>query len=458
MTPILAVSAFGDDALGDHDSVGLLEEMRIGSLHADELTAAAIARARQVDETLNAVVSWAAPAVRGDGPFAGVPSFVKDNENVVGLPTRHGSRATPHSAATVNSPFVDSFLAAGFTVLGKSSMPEFGLTASTEPLLNGPARNPWNTEYSTGGSSGGAAALVASGVVPLAHGNDGGGSIRIPASCCGLVGLKPSRGRLPLDPGLNALPVGIVAQGVLTRSVRDTALFYATVDGTSPDLPPIGHVTAPCTSRLRIAVLTEAMSGMPVATDVVETVTRTAMLCESLGHRVEQIAFPFPEQFGRDFLRYWAGLAFITELGGRRMYGPQFDRSALEPLTLGLSRYFRTVAVRTPASLKRLRAFGEEYARLLAPYDVLLTPVLAHVAPPIGYLAPDISFETHLVRLLRYSSFTAIQNVAGVPAISLPLGMSADGLPIGVQAAAGYGQEAMLLGLAYELEAAAPWR
>ena len=457
MTPILAVSAFGDDALGDHDAVGLIEEMRTGSLHADELTAAAIARAQQVDETLNAVVSWAAPAVRGDGPFDGVPSFIKDNENLVGLPTRHGSRATPRGAASVNSPFVDSFLAAGFTVLGKSSMPEFGLTASTEPLLNGPARNPWNTEYSTGGSSGGAAALVASGVVPLAHGNDGGGSIRIPASCCGLVGLKPSRGRLPLDPGLDALPVSIVAQGVLTRSVRDTALFYATMDAVSTDLPPIGHVTAPGTRRLRIAVITEAMSGMPVATDVVETVTRTALLCESLGHRVEQIAFPFPEQFGRDFLRYWAGLAFVTELGGRRMYGPDFDPAALEPLTLGLSRYFRTVAARTPASLKRLRAFGEDYARLLAPYDVLLTPVLAHAAPPIGYLAPDIPFETHLVRLLRYSSFTAIQNVAGVPAISLPLGTSTDGLPIGVQAAAGYGQESMLLELAYELEAAAPW-
>ena len=458
MTSTLDVSAFGDDALGDHDAVGLINELRTGSVHADELTAAAIARAQGVEHRLNAVVSWAPQPAPGAGTFAGVPSFVKDNENVVGLSTRHGSRATPRSAATVNSPFVESFLAAGFTVLGKSSMPEFGLTASTEPLLNGPARNPWNTEHSTGGSSGGAAALVASGVVPLAHGNDGGGSIRIPASCCGLVGLKPSRGRLPLDPGLDALPVGIVAQGVLTRSVRDTALFYATMDDVSPDLPPIGHITAPGTRRLRVAVITEAMSAMPVAPDVAETVTRTALLCESLGHHVEHIAFPFPEQFGHDFLRYWAGLAFVTELGGRRMYGPEFDRTALEPLTLGLSRYFRTVAARTPASLKRLRAFGDEYARLLAPYDVLLTPVLAHAAPPIGYLAPDLPFETHLIRLLRYSSFTAIQNVAGVPAISLPLGMSSDGLPIGVQAAAGYGQEALLLGLAYELEAAAPWR
>ncbi|MCX6433659.1 MAG: amidase [Actinobacteria bacterium] len=458
----LDISAFGDDAMGDHDAVGLIEAMRSGNVHADELSAAALTRAHAVDERLNAIVAWAGAPISNPQPdaavFAGVPAFVKDNENLAGLPTRHGSRATPATVAASNSPFIDAFLGAGFTVLGKSSMPEFGLTASTEPLLNGPARNPWSNGHSTGGSSGGSAALVAAGVVPIAHGNDGGGSIRIPASCCGLVGLKPSRGRLPVDAGLEGLPVAIVAQGVLTRSVRDTALFHAVAETPHATLPPIGHVTGPSATRLRIAFTADAMSGMPVHPDVVAVVDRTAVLCEGLGHHVERIPFPFGEQFGRDFLRYWAGLAFATEYGGRQMHGPAFDRHLLEPLTLGLSRYFRSVAVRTPASLRRLRAFGDEYARLLGSYDILLTPVLAHPAPPIGYLAPDLPFETHLRRLLRYSSFTAIQNVAGSPAISLPLGTSVDGLPIGVQAAAGVGQEAMLLGLAYELEEAAPWR
>ena len=421
-------------------------------VHADEVTAAAIARARTANEHLNAVVDWVPAQTPTAGPFAGVPSFIKDNEDVVGVPSRQGSRAVPANPAAQSSDFVAQFMQLGFTVLGKSSMPEFGLTATTEPLLGGPTRNPWNIGHSCGGSSGGSAALVASGVVPIAHANDGGGSIRIPAACCGLVGLKPTRGRLANRQGLDRLPVAISTQGVLTRTVRDTALFYAEIEKMHHPLPPIGHVTGPAGRRLRIAVVRDGLAGRPVDPEVRGVVERAALACEHVGHVVEWIDYPFDEQFGRDFLRYWAFLAFAIEYGGRSMFGGGFDPRQLEPLTVGLSAFFRSIAVTLPATLRRLRNFEQVYERVIAPYDILLSPVLAHPAPPIGHLGADLDFETHLIRLLRYVPFTAIENVSGAPAISMPLGMSATGLPIGVQAAARSGQDAMLLELAYELE------
>lgn len=443
-----------DDALADHDAVSLLAAIGARQVHPDEVLAAAAARAYLAHDRLNAVAAWVRSPVAGTGPFAGLPSFIKDNESVAGLPERLGSRAVPPVPAAASSEFVVQFERLGFTVLGTSTMPEFGLTATTEPLLTGPTRNPWNPAHSTGGSSGGAAALVAAGVTPIAHGNDGGGSIRIPASCTGLVGLKPSRGRLVTRQGLEHLPVAISTQGVLTRTVRDTALFYAEMEKVHRTLPPIGHVTRPHGRRLRIAVVTEGMAGMAVDPDVRHTVGQAAEACEHLGHAVETIPYPAIEQFGIDFLRYWALLAFAIEHGGARLYGPGFDRRRLEPFTLGLSRFARSLAPAMPATVARLRRFGRDHARLLAPYDVLLSPVLSQPAPPIGHLAPDVEFRTQLLRLLRYVPFTSLQNVAGTPAISLPLGRSRDGLPIGVQAAAGFGQEAVLLSLALELEQA----
>lgn len=457
-----AVTTACDDALGDHDAVSLLIAIGAGEVHRDEVLAAAVARARAADDRVNAVAAWVRSPVLGEGPFAGLPSFIKDNESVAGLPERMGSRAMPPVPSLSSSEFVVQFERLGFTVLGTSTMPEFGLTATTEPLLGGPTLNPWNPAHSTGGSSGGAAALVAAGVTPIAHGNDGGGSIRIPASCTGLVGLKPSRGRLVSRQGLEHLPVAISTQGVLTRTVRDTALFYAEMERVHPSLPPvghpslppIGHVTRPIAGRLRIAVVTEGMAGMAVHPDVRHAVERAAHACEHLGHAVEAILYPATEQFGRDFLRYWALLAFAIEHGGARLYGPGFDRTRLEPLTLGLSRFARSLAPTMPATIARLRRFERDHARLLATYDVLLSPVLSQPAPPIGHLAPDVEFRTQLLRLLRYVPFTSLQNVAGTPAISLPLGQSRDGLPIGVQAAAGFGREAVLLSLALELEQA----
>ena len=216
----MRLSTFTDDALGDFDTVALRDALARGDVSAGEVREAAMARAQAADR-LNAVVTWVDQEPRS-GEFAGVPTFVKDNEDIAGYPTTFGSRAVPRRPAEERTRFVAQWDELGFQTLGKSALPEFGLTATTEPLDHGPTRNPWHLDHTTGGSSGGSAALVAAGVVPIAHANDGGGSIRIPAACCGLVGLKPSRGRL-IDPeAMDQLPVKVATQGVLTRSVRDT--------------------------------------------------------------------------------------------------------------------------------------------------------------------------------------------------------------------------------------------
>jgi len=448
-----------DDALGNLDMVGLLEELRNRRVSAPELTQAARARAHNA-QVLNAVVS-SIPDGHSPGsptgPFAGIPTFVKDNEDIAGMVTTMGSRAIPRVEAGHDSRFVTQFRELGFGALGKSTLPEFGLTATTEPLSTGPTRNPWNLDHSTGGSSGGSAALVAAQVVPIAHANDGGGSVRIPASCCGLIGLKPTSGRIVLPESMDSLPIKFATQGVLTRTVRDTAAFYRELEELFPapaTMQPIGDVTGAGTKRLRIGLITGGPGGIPVAPDVIEATVAAGAKCEQLGHSVEPIEFPFPIQFGHDFLRFWALLAAGLEVGGKRMFGPEFDKSQLEPFTLGLSQFFRSVAVRAPGSVVRLRNFTQQYPRAFENYDVLLSPVLGHAPPQIGYLAPDIDAQQHMVRLLRYACFTAMHNIAGAPAISLPMGTSSDGMPIGAQFAAQFGEDRLLLELAYELETA----
>ena len=296
-------------------------------------------------------------------------------------------------------------------------------------------------------------------MVPIAHANDGGGSIRIPAACCGLVGLKPSRGRLVDRPELERLPVRIAVQGVLTRSVRDTALYLAAAERVHRDpwLPAVGHVTAPDPQRLRVGVVTGAIRGLPVSGPTVAAVRDAALLCERLGHHVEETSPPVEDQFGVDFLRYWAFVAFSLRYGGAAVFGRPFDGRATEPFTRGLAGLFVRSPERLAPAVRRLRRLAREHERGFDRYDVLLAPVVGHETPPIGHLGPEVPFRTHLLRLLRYTSFTPLQNVTGSPAVSLPLGRTPDGLPIGVQVVAPYGREDRLLSLAYELEEAAPW-
>jgi amidase len=274
---------------------------------------------------------------------------------------------------------------------------------------------------------------------------------------CGLVGLKPSRGRLPDI--VVRIPVDLTVQGVLTRSVRDTARYYAETERRSPAaaLEPIGVVEGPSSTRLRIGLSTRPPMGLPVTDEVVAPVVATAKLLESLGHEVVEVAPPAGDSFAPDFLRYWGSLSLLTRALGRLEYGDGFDWSRVEPLTRELADVARDQAAKLPATVVRLRQLAAEHEAVYSSVDALLTPVLAHETAPLGYLGPEVEGRTHLVRILRYVSFTPLQNVSGSPAISLPLGRTPDGLPIGVHVAAPFGHERRLLELAYELEDASPW-
>lgn len=454
------VDATSDDALGADDVMELLHRLKRRQVSAEELRAAARARIDSANERLNAVV-MPLDLPPGDtiGPFAGIPSALKDNEDLAGYPTLHGSWAPADRPAAGTSPWVAQYLALGFEPLAKTTLPEFGLTATTESTRYGATRNPWNTDHSTGGSSGGSAALVASGALPVAHANDGGGSIRIPAAVCGLVGMKASRGRLVDLPEMDRLPVNLVAQGVLTRSVRDTAYYFAEAERAyrEPSLPPIGMVVRPEKRRLRIGLLTEGLADLPLDPATREATVSVGKTLEVLGHRVEEIPAPVPAAFGRDFLRYWSLLAFLFQKAGGRLLGAGFDSARTEPLTKGLSAMFLRQAERVPLSMRRLVRASRQPASPYASFDALVSPVVGHPAPRIGALGPDVPFHDQMVRLLRFSSFTPLQNVTGEPAISLPLARTPEGLPIGIQVAAPMGEERRLLSLAYELEEAIPW-
>ena len=454
-------SAYTDDALGRDDMVGLLERLARREVSGAELRAAATARAHAVQPQLNAVTSWVPEAPAGlateGAALAGIPTVFKDNEPLAGYVTSHGSMAVAETRATSSSPWVSHALGLGLAPFAKSALSEFGLTATTETVRFGATHNPWDLERSPGGASGGSAALVAAGVVPLAHGNDGGGSIRIPASCCGLVGLKPTRGRLPDI--VSRVPVDIAVQGVLTRTVRDTARYYAEAERLDPatDLPEIGLVEGPSAVRLRVGVVTAPPMGLPVSDEVVALVTATAELLSSLGHEVVEISNPAYDAFGPDFLRYWGLLAGLARVLGSLEFGRGFDGSRVEPFTRELASVAREQAPLLPGTVRRLRELARDHEPVYSSCDVVLCPVLADEPVRLGHLGPDVEPRTHLLRVLRYVSFTPLQNVSGSPAISLPLGVSASGLPLGVQLAAPFGHERRLLELAFELEAASPW-
>ena len=461
------VHAFGDDALGDLDAVGLVDAIQSGRVGRAEVVEAAIARTEAVNAAVNGLAYRAFDRARAEaaepsappdtGFLSGVPTFVKDNVDVAGLPTMRGTDAWTPRPADSDSDFARLYLATGMTPLGKTQMSEYGFSASAEHPRLGPVRNPWNTDHTAGASSSGSGAFVAAGAVPIAHANDGGGSIRIPAACNGLVGLKPSRGRLPLDKEVSRMPIRLVTNGVVTRSVRDTAAFYREAERIwrAPKLPPIGDVTRPGKQRLRIAVITRSplRESSP---EVRELTLKTAGLLEELGHRVDHVEKPpVPSSFAADFLLYWGLLALGQIQMSGRVAG--FDRSRLDNLTLGLDRLARRNLHRLPLALIRLRGAHRHTARFAQTYDAVLTPTLAGETPPIGYLDPTADYQQIIDRLEDWVAFTPLHNVTGEPAISLPLAESANGLPVGMMLSAAVGEEVRLLELAYELEEARPW-
>ncbi|WP_328531674.1 amidase [Nocardioides sp. NBC_00368] len=464
MTAPTRVHAFADDALGDHDAVELARLVRSGELSAAEVESAAVSRLREVAPELHAMAyeAYDAPrrAVDASGLLHGVPTLLKDNTDLLGMPTNHGSEAFRARPATRDGRYTTQFLSTGMTVLGKSRMPEFGLNATTEFRSGPPTTNPWNTQHSVGASSGGAAAMVAAGAVPVAHANDGGGSIRIPAAAAGLVGLKPSRGRHIDGEMARTLPINMVSEGVLTRTVRDTAAFHAALERhwRNPALPPLGLIEGPARRRLRVAMIMESVTDAVVDTPTKAAVEKTATLLEEQGHTVEPVPIPVDARFGDDFLEYWGLLAFLAGNLGRLTIDRTLDATRLDGLTGGLRRSFTSGGWRrTPAALHRLRRAAAAYAAVFDHHDVVLCPVVAGVTPPLGHLSPNVPFEDLVDRLRRHVAFTPLQNITGAPAISLPMALSEEGLPIGVQVSAAYGDERTLLELAYALEEQSPW-
>ena len=466
--PSIRFHSFQSDALGSLDGVALAEEIRRGHVSAKEVAEAAIARAERVNPVLNAIVlktydqarGWATPepggATHARGAFAGVPTFIKDNVDLRGWPTQHGTRIFKAAKARRHDPFTAQMLAQGFNVIGKSSLPEFAFNGTTEYQDGTATANPWHTGYSAGGSSGGAAALVAAGVVPIAHGNDGGGSIRIPAAACGLVGLKVSRNRFVNSDQSRTLPLNLISEGVLSRTVRDTAMFLAEAEKTFHNrrYPRVGLIEGPSARRLKIGLLMNAYPDTPIDADTQAAVLRTAKLLGSAGHTVVPIDASLQQAHIDGFLLYWGFLSFGVGRFGRWLFkGTDWDMSQYQGLSLALMRHFQQRWHRFPASVMALRSFSRLNETRFAPFDAVLSPVVTQAAPVLGYLSPRCPPEELLPRLTGYVGFTPMQNVLGTPAISLPVGMSStDSRPIGIQLAAQAGQEATLLSLAFELE------
>jgi amidase len=458
------VHAFGDDVLGELDAVGLVGRIQSGEVSVPEVVEAAIARTERVDPELNAVAHAAFERARDEarsprgGFFAGVPSFLKDNVDVEGMPTHHGTDAFASAPKRRDGDFARMFLATGLVPLGKTRLSEFGFSPSAEHPRLGAVRCPWDTERTAGASSAGSAALVAAGAVPIAHANDGGGSIRIPAAVNGLVGLKPTRDRLAQDKMMRDMPVRIVSDGVVTRSVRDTAAFFREAEKVyrALHLPPVGDITRPGRARLRVAVVTSGV-GVDAAPEVAELTYKTAHLLEELGHRVEVASAPVADSFPDDFLLYWALLALALVRTGRRRHGRGWDPAHLDNLTLGLARHARRNLHRVPLAIARLKRSRRLTAEFFGAHDVVLSPTLATETPRVGHLDPTLDYDTIMERTLGWVAFTPLQNATGDPAISLPLATTAAGLPQGMMFGAAAGREATLLELAYELEDARPW-
>jgi len=324
----------------------------------------------------------------------------------------------------------------------------------------GATRNPWNTGYSTGGSSGGSSALVAAGVIPIAHANDGAGSIRIPASCCGLVGLKASRGRIKDKEVPGYFPANILHDGVVTRSVRDTWAFHTSIEKHNPakEFPPIGEISETYRSDLRIAVLTENCHGIQSDNVLVEATHDAARKCESLGHNIEIISNPFYKKFDQDFWLLWTHLAFYLRYGGGKEFSSKFDPSQLETWPQFLVKHHWKNIHKLPIAFRRLKKFASDYEKLLEGFDILITPTLGTTPPKIGFFGPEVDGETHWHRINEYLPFTKYQNISGAPAITLPCSTDSEGLPIGIQFASRLGEDRLLLELSKQLEEASSWK
>ncbi len=458
------------------DATAQAELVRKKEVTPSELVEAVISRIEALNPRLNAVITpmydLARAAASGplpDGPLRGVPYLLKDlGATYAGVPQSMGSAFMKGVVSPQDTVLTGRLKAAGLVVVGKTNTPELGLLPTTEPKVFGPSRNPWDLGRSTGGSSGGSAAAVAAGIVPAAHANDGGGSIRIPASCCGLFGLKPTRGRISLGPVLGDSLNGLTNEHAVTRSVRDSAALLDATAGPAPGDPY--YAPPPARSyleevgadpgRLRIALTTQALTGVEVHPDCVAAASDAARLCSDLGHEVEEAA---PDLRGDvvapAFMTIWAaGCAWdidgLAQATGRTPEPDQF-----EPFTWALYEMGKSVSASGYLmAVTGLQQVARQVATFLEKYDLWLSPTVAEPPPPLGTFEPEPSNPLlPLFRAGAYIPFTPLANATGNPAMSVPLYWNAEGLPIGAHFMARYGDETTLFRLAAQLEQARPW-
>lgn len=480
-----------------YDGLALAQLVRNRDVTAEELLETALARLEEVNPKINAVVlpmesQARAQIARGlsDGPFAGVPFLLKDLMSIfAGVPTSNGSKFLRSYVPSYDAECVVRWKGAGLVMFGKTNTPEFGLVPTTEPVAWGPTRNPWNLDRVAGGSSGGSAAAVAAGITPLASANDGGGSIRIPAACCGLVGLKPTRNRNPLGPEMNDPWMGLAVEHVVTRSVRDSAAALDVTAGPDPGIasyppPPerpfLDEVGAP-PGKLRIAFTRTPLIASAYAPEVVRALEATVALLASLGHVMVEAKPPLDgPAFASALLTLIAAetaadIEYYTAALGRK------PRSGdLELATRGLAKVGHALsAVELSNAVRTLRAQGRTVGRFMENYDAFLTPTLATPPVEIGSLLPTAAearglqlmislplakayvksggLDKTALKVYEFVDSTPVANVTGAPAISLPLQWSDDGLPLGMMFAGKFAGEATLIRLASQLEAATPW-
>ncbi|MCF6388916.1 amidase [Mycobacterium sp. MBM] len=479
------------DEYRSYDATGLAKLVADKQIQSSELLELAQQRAAAVNPRINAIVRDvpAAPTDDLTGPFAGVPFLIKDiAQDYAGLPSSGGSRALKDVPAAEHATVVQRWIDAGLVIFGKTNLPEFGAKAISEPALWGPARNPWNLAHTPGGSSGGSAAAVAAGIVPCAGANDGGGSTRIPAACCGLVGLKPGRGVTPMGPGQSEFMHGAAVQGVVSRTVRDTAAMLDVIAGGEPFGPyapapaeaPYASVVGQDPGALRIGVRVPSAITPTPHREAYAAVDKAVRALTDLGHHVEELpAAPFDDaELARDFLLTWfVYIAYEVDEARRRSGAGDdgFERDTLIMAALGRA----TSSVAYVDAVQRRHDHTRRLSTYFESYDLLLTPTLATPPPRIGEFelpaalarGADVLLKTRTAKLLRHTKivddmvdknlgwvpYTQLANLTGRPAISLPLHWTDDGLPLGVQFVAPLAGEALLIRLAAQLEQALPW-
>jgi amidase/6-aminohexanoate-cyclic-dimer hydrolase len=463
-------------AYAEYDALGLAELVRTGEVGATELLDAALERMHTHNPHINAIVSVFEGRARAaiaaglpDGPFTGVPFVLKDlGVDVAGEITTSGSRFFADHRPTQSSEIVRRYERAGLVLFGKTNTPEMGLNASTEPLLFGPTRNPWNLGHSAGGSSGGAAAVVAAGIVPAAHATDGGGSIRIPASSCGLFGLKPNRGRTPFGPPLGEGWNGLSHGHVITRSVRDSAALLDATAGSragEPYAAPayegtfLGATQRP-PGRLHIGMMTSGRPGVVVDDEARVAVGYAARLLVELGHDVEEFTLPVDWTATASVFAVLSGTHVAATINERaRVLGREPTADDLEYVTwMQLATASTRGALDYAEAVRTMQRISNDIGTAFEEIDVLLTPTAGCAPPPLGVLDMNTQDLPSFGREAgRVANFLGIMNITGQPAMSVPLHWTDAGLPIGVQFAARWGGEPLLFSLAAQLERAAPW-